>query len=102
VLVHASTSPDPLPGVVLEGMAAGLPVIATDGGGVPEMIQDDVTGRLVPMGDSSALADELMRMAQAPEERLRLGKAAQVSVRQEFTLENTVERIVAVHRSLLD
>jgi glycosyltransferase involved in cell wall biosynthesis len=100
-LVHASISGDPLPGVVLEGMAAGLPVVATRGGGVPEMIRDDVTGRLVPMGDSAALAEELARLAKDPAERRRLGTAAQDFVRCEFTLEKTVDGVVAVHRGLL-
>jgi glycosyltransferase involved in cell wall biosynthesis len=100
-LVHASISPDPLPGVVLEGMAAGLPVVASRGGGVPEMIRDDETGRLVDMGDSAALADELVRLAKDPAERLRLGGAAQSFVRREFTLDKTVEGVVDVYRSLL-
>ena len=55
IVVHASTSADPCPSTVLEGMAHGLPVIGSDGGGVPEMIVEGETGLLVPMGDATAL-----------------------------------------------
>jgi glycosyltransferase involved in cell wall biosynthesis len=58
-LVHASVSPDPCPNVVLEAMAAGVPVIASDGGGVPEILEEGRLGWLHPMGDAEALAGAL-------------------------------------------
>lgn len=57
-LVHTSTT-EGLPNAVLEGMAYGLPVIAFDVGGVPDLVDEGVTGRLIPVGDAGALAKSL-------------------------------------------
>ena len=77
VLVHASIVPEPFGQVVLEGMAAGLPVIATKEGGPGELIQDGVNGLLYAAGDPTALAAHLARLAHDPELRQSLGSAAQ-------------------------
>ncbi len=70
VLVHASTVPEPLGQVVLEGMAAGLPVVAADAGGPAEIIDDGVDGLLYPPGDEAALAERLRRLADDRELRV--------------------------------
>ncbi|RFC42107.1 MAG: Glycosyltransferase involved in cell wall bisynthesis [Verrucomicrobia bacterium] len=56
LLVHASTAPDPCPNVVLEAMAAGVPVVGADGGGVPELLEGGSCGMLFPRDDSRALS----------------------------------------------
>ncbi len=76
VLVHASLIPEPFGQVVLEGMAAGLPVLAPDAGGPAEVIDDGSTGTLFPRGDADALAAAMRALAQDPERRRRLGEAA--------------------------
>jgi glycosyltransferase involved in cell wall biosynthesis/GT2 family glycosyltransferase len=73
VLVHASTVPEPFGQVVVEGMAAGLAVAATDVGGPAEVITDGVDGVLFPPNDVDALAEVLVRLADASAERARLG-----------------------------
>ena len=76
VLVHASVIPEPFGQVVLEGMAAGLPVVAADSGGPAEVIDHDVSGLLYPPGDSAALARALRALMADPDLRARLGRAA--------------------------
>jgi glycosyltransferase involved in cell wall biosynthesis len=60
----------------MEAMSAGLPVVATAAGGVPEAVTDGVTGLLVPPGDPRALADALVTLARDGALRLRMGTAA--------------------------
>jgi glycosyltransferase involved in cell wall biosynthesis len=75
-LVHASVVPEPFGQVVVEGMAAGLPVVATSSGGPAEIITDGVDGLLVPPGDAAALADALRRLLGDKKLRDELGRAA--------------------------
>ena len=65
-----------LPMAVLEGMAAGLAVLTTPVGGIPDVLDDDVNGLLVPPGEPARLADALARLATDSELRERLGAAA--------------------------
>jgi glycosyltransferase involved in cell wall biosynthesis len=71
VLVHASVTPEPFGQVILEGMAAGVPVIAARAGGPAEILRHDVTGVLYKQGDVGALAAAMQRM-QDPALRERL------------------------------
>lgn len=82
---------------LLEAMAAGLPVVATRQGGVPECVEDGLTGLLVTPGDPAALAAALVRVLQMPPgERGALGERARAAVRARFTLESQVPKIEAV------
>jgi glycosyltransferase involved in cell wall biosynthesis len=76
VLVHASVIPEPHGQVVVEGMAAGLAVIASAAGGPAEIVTDGSDGLLVTPGDVEALAGALHRLAEDPALRERLGAAA--------------------------
>lgn len=64
------------PLAVMEAMAAGLPVVATAVGGVPELVEHEVTGLLVSPGDTARAAEALQSLARNPEKRRRLGTAA--------------------------
>ncbi len=79
VLVHASIIPEPFGTVVLEGMAAGLPVIAADEGGPATVISDGQTGHLFRSRDADSLAAAMRALAADPAGRLRLGDAAQLA-----------------------
>lgn len=72
ILVHASTIPEPFGQVVVEGLAAGLPVIAAAAGGPAEIITDGVDGLLFPPGDVDALAGRLRRLSADADLRQRL------------------------------
>jgi len=84
VSVLPSTS-EGLGRVVIEAMAAGTPVIGSDVGGIPEMVQDGVTGWLVPPGDEDALADRLRWMLEHPEEGREMGRRAHAFAEQFFS-----------------
>lgn len=96
VYVLASFS-EMFPVSLLEAMAAGLPVVATRQGGVPECVVDGESGLLVLPGDAGALADAVVRVLQMPlVERQAMGERARETVRTRFTLESQVPKIEAV------
>lgn len=72
--------------VVLEGMASGLPVIATAVGGNPEMIQHALSGWLVPPSDAQTLATEILNLLRSPSLRRQLGRNARMWVSEQFTI----------------
>jgi len=100
VLVHCSITPEPFGQVVLEGMAAGLPVVAAGVGGPAEIINDDVDGMLVEPGNAAVLAVALRRLADDEALRERLGKAALERAR-EYSPERTAERLLSVYDEVL-
>ncbi|MEP7272510.1 MAG: glycosyltransferase family 4 protein [Acidobacteriota bacterium] len=83
--------------VVIESMAAGLPVIASRAGGPAEILKDRVTGVLVPTDDLDALVRAMIEMVRNPEFRRRLGEAAAIDARQRFDREHIVSRIEALY-----
>jgi glycosyltransferase involved in cell wall biosynthesis len=80
-----------LPTVVLESMANGVPVIATDVPGTREIIHDGVNGRLVPSRCPQDLAKAILQMLREPAERARLAEAGLLSV-EKFTIERAAEK----------
>jgi glycosyltransferase involved in cell wall biosynthesis len=101
ILVHASTSPEPFGQVVIEGMAAGIPVVATDGGGVKETVVHGETGLLVPMGNAQALADALRMLIDRPELRAKLSIKGRQRVLRHFTASITARKVERVYREVL-
>jgi glycosyltransferase involved in cell wall biosynthesis len=85
----------------LEAMAAGLPVVATAVGGVPELVSDGNTGFLVPRGDVAALAARLRVLLLDPERRLAMGAAGRARARAEFSIERMVSAVAAVYDDVL-
>src|SRR6266550_2055806 len=100
ILVHASVTPEPFGQVIVEGMSAGLPVIATDAGGPAEIIEDGVDGLLYPPGDADALANHLRGLADDPALRARVGAAARESSKR-FTAEAAADRVTWVYERVL-
>jgi glycosyltransferase involved in cell wall biosynthesis len=85
LLVLPSTSPDPLPTVVLEAMAAGKPVLATAQGGALEMIVDQETGRFMPIGEAQQASTILAEMLKDKEKLNEMGTAGRRRVEKEFS-----------------
>jgi glycosyltransferase involved in cell wall biosynthesis/peptidoglycan/xylan/chitin deacetylase (PgdA/CDA1 family) len=75
-----------IPLALLEAMAAGLPVVASAVGGVPEVVEDGVSGRLVPADDRDSLRASLDDLLQDSRQRARLGRSARARVRERFSL----------------
>lgn len=84
-VVHASVSPDPCPNVILEAMAAGVPVVGSDGGGVPEILNEGRFGWLHPMGDALALAGVLETVLKAPAKAREMAFEAKEYASRVFT-----------------
>ncbi len=86
---------DGLPNVVVEAMAMGLPVVATDVSALPEAVLDGETGRLTPPRDPKALADAIESLWQDASLRARMGEAGRRRVRRDFGLRDNIERLAA-------
>lgn len=93
IVVVPSIWEEPSGLVVLEAMASGGCVVATSVGGIPELVQHQHTGLLVPPGDVAALCNAICSLLSEPSSRARLGEAARAKVVAEFTWERLVAQI---------
>lgn len=96
VLVHASTVPEPFGQVIIEGMAAGVPVIATAAGGPLEIITHGVNGLLVPPGDIEVLCGWLRRLGASPSLRAELADHGRVRA-LDFMPERIADAVVNIY-----
>lgn len=101
IVVHSSTTPEPLGLVVLEGMACGKPVIASAAGGVLDVVSDNVNGLLFKLGDDEALAAALDRLLAHPQAALRLAEAGRLHVADHFSGARHAAQVMAVYRDCL-
>ena len=97
-VVSASGDRDGLPTVLLEALAAGLPAISTDIAGIPEIIDDGVSGLLVPPADPRRLADAIAELLSKPELQQRLARQGRVKAERDFDLRKNV-RVLHDHFS---
>jgi len=84
---------DGVPNAILEAMASGLPVVASEVGGIPEAVADGVEGLLVSPGDPQGMARAIERLARDAELRRRMGEAARRRVLREFSLEGSARAL---------
>ena len=89
-----------IPNVAKEAMALGLPVVATRHGGIPELVEDGVSGVLAPERDSSALAERLIELIDHPERWAEMGEAGRRRIGAEYDIERLNDELVALYRGL--
>jgi glycosyltransferase involved in cell wall biosynthesis len=92
---------DTLPLAVLEAMASGLPVVATDVGGMRDLVEDGQTGVLVAPGDAPRLADAIVRLLDDPAEARRMGANGRVRATRDFSAAHMTERTLDLYRRLV-
>ncbi|MEZ4637258.1 MAG: glycosyltransferase [Caldilineaceae bacterium] len=91
-----------LPTVLLESVASGVPVIATDIPGNNEVIEDGVGGRLIPVNNAQALADTVLDALSSPQETQRMAAAALRSAQERFAIQSVAAQYAALFRRLLE
>jgi glycosyltransferase involved in cell wall biosynthesis len=82
-------------------MAYGVPPIVTDCGGSPELVVNGVSGMVVPVNDSRAIAEAAERLYRDTEFRKRLGRAARERIATDFRSEDTVKKTIELYESLV-
>jgi glycosyltransferase involved in cell wall biosynthesis len=101
VFVLPSTEGEGMPNVVLEAMAWGVPVVTTDSGGLPSMIEDGQTGFLVPMRDSETLRRRIEELLNNSGQRKEMGKAARKYVRKNHSWEIQVSSLERIYHRVM-
>lgn len=92
ILVHPTFN-DCMPLVLLEAMQLSIPIVSTPEGGIPDVVDDGVTGFLVPQRDAAALADKLEVLIKDPDLRVKMRVAGRAKYEREFTLEKFEHRM---------
>ncbi|QQS35530.1 MAG: glycosyltransferase [Ignavibacteriales bacterium] len=87
---------------ILEYMALGKPVIATNGGGTPEIVEDGVTGFLVDEDSSEQLTEKIQYLLNQPELRKSMGEAGRKKVKNEFSIEQMVNKTIELYKEVLN
>ena len=101
VYIHAARA-DTFPNSVLEALACGVPVVATAVGGIPEQIEDGVTGFLVPVGDAEAMADRIRALLTDHDLLSRMGRRAADAARQRFDLNRQTDDYLAWYEEICE
>jgi glycosyltransferase involved in cell wall biosynthesis len=76
--------------VLIEAMAAGKPIVATDASSIPEIVEDGRSGSLVPPENAVAISSALIKLISDPELRLKFGKEGQKIVLEKFTIDRMI------------
>jgi glycosyltransferase involved in cell wall biosynthesis len=100
-LLVVSSNNEGTPLSAIEAMASGCPVVATRVGGVPDIITDGVTGRLIAPGDAEGIADAVLKLCAAPETLSQLGQNAVSAACQRFDVKRLIEDMDQLYRELI-
>jgi glycosyltransferase involved in cell wall biosynthesis len=91
-----------MPVCLMEAAASGVPVVATRVGGIPELVEDSVTGFMCAPGDAAGIASALEKLLTDPELNSRIGTAARKQAEARFSLERQVNSLLNLWSALLD
>jgi glycosyltransferase involved in cell wall biosynthesis len=86
-----------LPMALMEASACARPVVATDVGGVREVVSDGVSGRLIPVGEITAIADTLVELLQDLQLRARMGHAGRILIEERFNMYSWARELADVY-----
>lgn len=100
IFVHAAVS-EGFSNAVVEAQAAGLPVVCSDAGGLPENVVDGITGFVVPRRDAAALADKIRILADDTPRRRSMGEAGRERVRERFQLDQQTTAFEGIYEKAL-
>ncbi len=100
-MIFPPIEPEGHPRVILEGMAAGLPIISTNQGAIAESVLDGETGFLVPPSDSAAILAKIQFLLENPQRRQQMGQAARARFLSHFTADMAHERLAAILTTVL-
>ena len=92
---------DAFPNSIIEAMASGLPVVASAVGGIPELVTDNRTGRLVPPGAPDALADALLDLLEHPDRAAGFGRAGRLRVEETYSFDRMVGQFETLYETEL-
>jgi glycosyltransferase involved in cell wall biosynthesis len=96
-----SSDSEGMPLTILEAMAAGVAIVSTDVGGIPDVIEDGKTGRLVPKGSAEAFAERIVELLGDPARAAELAAGGRAMVRERFSAEKMIAATEAVYEELL-
>jgi glycosyltransferase involved in cell wall biosynthesis len=99
-VVLSTSDSEGSPNSVLEAMAAGRPVVATDVGGTRDLIRHGIEGFLVPAGDVAAITESLRRLAVAPELRRLIGEAGRIRAQKTFSPPAVSQQLVTMYERI--
>lgn len=88
-----------IPNVIKEAMAMGIPVVSTSHGGIPELVEDGISGFLVPERDTDALADRIRYLIDHPDKWDEMGYAGRKHIEADFDIEKLNDQLVALYKS---
>ena len=100
-LLNPSLGYEDLPYIILEAISLGIPVIGSNVAGIPEEIENEKTGLIVPLGDSNALQRAILKLLSDDNIRKNMGIEARKKFQQSFTLDKMIGNYISIYNSLI-
>jgi glycosyltransferase involved in cell wall biosynthesis len=101
IIIHSASEPEPFGRVIVEGMLAGKPVVATSAGGVLEIIEDGINGLLVPLKDSIAIASAILYLIKFPHHAQKIANRGTIFAKQMFNSKIHVDLVEDIYEKII-